>query len=147
MIDVSLANRNVLRNGNVHRQPKPANIVVTISDGQPVPQMIDFGVAKPTAGKLTDELISMQFGAVVCTLEYMLPGQLGFSGEDVDIAADIDSLGVLLCELLTGLRPIDARHLKMAALTEMIRIVDEREPVKTEQTALDGRVASVEGRE
>ena len=99
-------------------------------DGKPVPKVIDFGVAKATAGKLTDESMSTQFGAVVGTLEYMSPEQAGFSGEDIDTRADIYSLGVILYELLTGLRPIDAARLKKAALTEMIRIIREEEPSK-----------------
>src|SRR5262249_29075037 len=38
------------------------------------------------------------------------------------------SLGVILYELLTGLRPLDARRLEQAALTEMVRILNEEEP-------------------
>ena len=116
--------------GIVHRDLKPANILVTMIDGKPVPKVIDFGVAKATAGKLTDESLSTQFGAVVGTLEYMSPEQAGFSGEDIDTRADIYSLGVILYELLTGLRPIDAKRLRKAALTEMIRIIREEEPSK-----------------
>jgi serine/threonine protein kinase len=116
--------------GIVHRDRKPANILVTMIDGKPVPKVIDFGVAKATAGKLTDVSLSTQFGAVVGTLEYMSPEQAGFSGEDIDTRADIYSLGVILYELLTGLRPIDAKRLKKAALTEMIRIIREEEPAK-----------------
>ena len=116
--------------GIVHRDLKPANILVTMIDAKPVPKVIDFGVAKATAGRLTDESMSTQFGSVVGTLEYMSPEQAGFSGEDIDTRADIYSLGVILYELLTGLRPIDAKRLKNAALTEMIRIIREEEPSK-----------------
>jgi serine/threonine protein kinase/tetratricopeptide (TPR) repeat protein len=116
--------------GIVHRDLKPANILVTLVDGNPEPKVIDFGVAKAIAGKLTDESLSTQLGSVVGTLEYMAPEQAGFSGEDIDTRADIYSLGVILYELLTGLRPIDARRLKNAAITEMIRIIKEEEPSK-----------------
>ncbi len=116
--------------GIVHRDLKPANILVTIIDGKPIPKVIDFGVAKAIAGKLTDESMSTQFGAVIGTLEYMAPEQAGFSGVDIDTRADIYSLGVILYELLTGLRPIDAKRLRKAALTEMIRIIQEEEPTK-----------------
>jgi eukaryotic-like serine/threonine-protein kinase len=92
--------------------------------------VIDFGVDKATAGKMIDLSMWTQFGAVVGTLEYMSPEQAGFSGVDSDTRADIYSLGVILYELLTGLRPIDARQLRKAALTEMIRMIQEEEPSK-----------------
>src|SRR5262249_10590916 len=98
--------------------------------GKGVPKVIDFGVAKATSGKLTDESLSTQFGAVVGTLEYMAPEQAGYAGEDIDTRADIYSLGVILDELLTGLPPLDARRLRKAALTEMIRIIQDEEPSK-----------------
>ncbi len=129
-VPICQAVQHAHQKGIVHRDLKPANILVTIIDGKPVPKVIDFGVAKATAGKLTDESMSTQFGAVVGTLEYMSPEQAGFSGEDIDTRADIYSLGVILYELLTGLRPIDAKRLSKAALTEMIRIIREEEPSK-----------------
>lgn len=116
--------------GIVHRDLKPANILVTLVDGRPVPKVIDFGVAKAVGGKLTDETLSTQFGAIVGTLEYMSPEQAGFSNVDVDTRADIYSLGVILYEMLTGLRPLDARRLKKGAVMEMIRIIQEVEPSK-----------------
>jgi eukaryotic-like serine/threonine-protein kinase len=116
--------------GIVHRDLKPANILVTMVDGQPVPKVIDFGVAKATGGKLTDATLSTEFGAVVGTLEYMSPEQAGYSGVDIDTRSDIYSLGVILYELLTGLRPFDSSRLKRAALGEMIRIIQEETPSK-----------------
>jgi serine/threonine protein kinase/pilus assembly protein TadC len=130
--------------GIVHRDLKPSNILVTIIDGKPVPKVIDFGVAKAISGRLTDESLSTQFGAVVGTLEYMSPEQAGFSGVDIDTRADIYSLGVILYELLTGLRPIDAKRLKKAAITEMIRIIQEEEPAKpSTRLSSDGSLPSL----
>jgi len=129
-VPICQAVQHAHQKGIVHRDLKPANILVTIIDGKPVPKVIDFGVAKATGGKLTDLSMSTQFGVVVGTLEYMSPEQAGFSGVDIDTRADIYSLGVILYELLTGLRPIDARGVKQAALTEMIRIIQEEERSK-----------------
>ena len=129
-VPICQAVQHAHQKGIVHRDLKPANILVTLIDGKPVPKVIDFGVAKATGGKLTDESMSTQFGSVVGTLEYMSPEQAAFSGVDIDTRADIYSLGVILYELLTGLRPIDANRLKRAALTEMIRIIREEQPSK-----------------
>ena len=111
-VPICQAVQHAHQKGIVHRDLKPSNILVTLIDGRPVPKVIDFGVAKATAGKLTDESPSTQFGAIIGTLEYMSPEQAGFSGEDIDTRADIYSLGVILYELLTGLRPIDAKRLE-----------------------------------
>ena len=114
----------------VHRDLKPSNILVTLIDGKPIPKVIDFGVAKATGGKLTEEPLSTQIGVLVGTLEYMSPEQAGFSGVDVDTRADIYSLGVILYELLTGLRPLDGKRLRKAVHAEMIRMIQEEEPSK-----------------
>src|SRR5262249_45419174 len=127
-VPICLAVQHAHQKGIIHRDLKPANILVTLIDGKAVPRAIASGLAKATAGKLTDASMSTQFGAVVGTLEYMAPEQAGFAGQDIDTRADIYSLGVILYELLTGLRPIDARRLKNAAYAEMIRIIQEDEP-------------------
>jgi eukaryotic-like serine/threonine-protein kinase len=129
-VPICQAVQHAHQKGIIHRDLKPSNILVTIIDGRPIPKVIDFGVAKATAGKLTDESLSTNFGAVVGTLEYMAPEQAGYSGEDIDTRADIYSLGVILYEMLTGLRPLDSKRLRAAALTEMIRIIKEEEPSK-----------------
>ncbi len=114
--------------GIVHRDLKPSNVLVTLYDGRPVPKVIDFGVAKATGGRLTEHTVSTGFGAVVGTLEYMAPEQAGFSALDVDTRADIYSLGVILYELLTGLRPFDPTRLKAVAFDEVLRIIREEDP-------------------
>jgi serine/threonine protein kinase len=129
-VPICQAVQHAHQKGIIHRDLKPSNVLVTVIDGRGVPKIIDFGVAKATAGKLTDESLSTHFGAVVGTLEYMAPEQAGYAGADIDTRADIYSLGVILYELLTGLRPIDAKRLRKAALTEMIRILHEEEPSK-----------------
>src|SRR4051812_6174331 len=43
--------------GIIHRDIKPSNILVTLHDGVPMPKVIDFGIAKATQGRLTDQTL------------------------------------------------------------------------------------------
>lgn len=114
--------------GIIHRDLKPANILITLIDGRPVPKVIDFGVAKALGGNLLEESHATHFGAVIGTLEYMAPEQAGYAGIDIDTRADIYALGVILYELLTGLRPFEASKFRRVAVEEMLRIVREDLP-------------------
>lgn len=116
--------------GIVHRDLKPGNILVTQVDGLPVPKVIDFGVSKAMAGGILEDSIATQQGVLVGTLDYMSPEQAGFAGTDIDTRSDIYSLGVILYELLTGLRPIEGNRLRQAPLTEKIRLIQEEQPPK-----------------
>src|SRR5262249_33278716 len=127
-VAICCAVQHAHQKGIIHRDLKPSNILVTLLDGRPVPRVIDFGVAKALGGKLTEESPSTLFGAVVGTLEYMAPEQAGYPGSDIDTRADVYSLGVILYELLTGLRPLDPRRLPEAPLHEVIRVIQEEEP-------------------
>jgi hypothetical protein len=109
-VPICQAVQHAHQKGVVHRDLKPSNILIATTDGRPVPKVIDFGVAKATGGTGADESISTQFGAVVGTLEYMSPEQAGLGGADIDTRADIYSLGAVLYELLTGLRPFERRR-------------------------------------
>ena len=97
---------------------------------EPVPKVIDFGVAKATAQKLTERTMFTEFGQVVGTLEYMSPEQAKLNQLDIDTRSDIYSLGVLLYELLTGSTPFGPERCSEAAFDEMLRIIREEEPPK-----------------
>jgi WD40 repeat protein/serine/threonine protein kinase len=129
-VQVCQAVQHAHQKGIIHRDLKPSNVLVTEVDGQPVPKVIDFGVAKATQGKLTDGSLATNAGAILGTLEYMSPEQAGYAGEDVDTRADIYALGGILYELLTGLRPLDARKQKQGSLLEMVRLIQEVEPAR-----------------
>jgi serine/threonine protein kinase/tetratricopeptide (TPR) repeat protein len=129
-IQVCRAIQHAHQKGVIHRDIKPSNILVTLHDGVPVPKVIDFGIAKATQGRLTDQTVYTAFEQFIGTPAYMSPEQAELSGLDIDTRSDIYSLGVLLYELLTGKTPFDAKELLAAGLDEMRRTIREVEPVK-----------------
>jgi serine/threonine protein kinase/Leucine-rich repeat (LRR) protein len=103
--EVCSAVQHAHQKGIIHRDLKPSNILITDEHGTPVPKIIDFGVAKATAQRLTDRTIFTRAEQIIGTPRYMSPEQADGSGLDIDTRSDIFSLGVLLFELLTGHTP------------------------------------------
>ena len=130
-VEVCHAVQHAHQKGIIHRDIKPSNVLVATVDGRPQPKIIDFGVAKATAGqRLADQTVYTAFDQFVGTPAYMSPEQAGLTGEDVETRSDIYSLGVLLYELLTGAPPFDPQRLRSAALDEVCRIIREEDPIK-----------------
>jgi WD40 repeat protein/serine/threonine protein kinase len=115
--------------GIIHRDIKPSNILVADHQGMPAPKVIDFGIAKATAGQvLTSKTLFTALEQFIGTPAYMSPEQAKLSGLDVDTRSDIYSLGVLLYELLTARTQFDAKRLIEAGLDEIRRIIREEDP-------------------
>jgi serine/threonine protein kinase/Flp pilus assembly protein TadD len=127
-IPVCQAIQHAHQKGVIHRDVKPSNVLVALYDGQPVPKVIDFGVAKAAGQPLTEKTLVTGLGTVVGTPEYMSPEQAELNQLDVDTRSDIYSLGVLLYELLTGTTPLLRKRVKEGALLEILRIIREEEP-------------------
>ena len=134
----------------VHRDIKPANIMVR-DDGYV--KVLDFGLAKLTA-TTSAQLDRTDPGHVMGTVGYMSPEQA--LGKSLDLRTDIFSLGVVLYEMATGIRPFDGdsdaavydailhkappRNQKLSnELDGVIRHALEKEPAARYQTASELR--------
>ncbi len=112
--------------GVIPRDIKPSNILGREDDGRAVPKVIDFGIAKATAGGLDTDATVTKSGQFIGTPAYMSPEQ-AVGGVDVDTRSDIYSLGALLCELLTGSPPLTLEHFKDRGVEEIRNLLTQEE--------------------
>ncbi|MFT5423874.1 MAG: hypothetical protein ACI89L_001665 [Phycisphaerales bacterium] len=125
--DVCTAVQHAHLKGVIHRDIKPTNVLVTVVDFKPVPKVIDFGIAKATSGRLTEQTLFTEFRQLVGTPEYMSPEQADTASADIDTRTDVCSLGVLLYELLTGATPFEGKRLRSAAPLDPVQHAAQRQ--------------------
>jgi WD40 repeat protein/serine/threonine protein kinase len=142
-VQVCQAVQHAHQKGIIHRDLKPSNVLVTAQDGVPVPKVIDFGIAKATEGKLTDQTLFTAFEQFLGTPAYMSPEQASMTSLDIDTRSDIYSLGVLLYELLTGTTPFDTKTLLTAGVDELRRTIREETPMRPSTRVRQGKLASL----
>ncbi len=99
----------------VHRDVKPANIIITSDRG---PVLVDFGLGLDEAGAGGPEL-----GIISGTPAYMAPEQVAGAAHRIDGRTDIYGLGVVFYEMLCGHLPFRANNLR-----ELLRQVNDDEP-------------------
>ena len=99
------------RNGVVHRDLKPQNVIVD-GDGKAV--VTDFGIARAGVSEIT------QAGAVMGTPHYLSPEQA--QGFEVTSVSDLYSIGVMLYEALTGRVPFEADSAVAVAMKQVSQV-------------------------
>ena len=108
-IQVADALDSAHRQGLIHRDLKPGNVMIT-RDGA---KLLDFGLAKLTVAETDPESLSgltltaplTVDGSIIGTMQYMAPEQL--EGKEADARSDLFAFGALLYEMATGKRPFD----------------------------------------
>jgi serine/threonine-protein kinase len=106
------------RRGIVHRDVKPGNIMITARSGSTRPEvkLLDFGLARQTGALTSPAGESMAptmpqsitaAGTLLGTLHYMSPEQI--EGGEIDARSDLFSFGVVIYEMVTGIKPFEGR--------------------------------------
>jgi eukaryotic-like serine/threonine-protein kinase len=124
--------------GIVHRDLKPDNVWLTPGPRGPHVKLLDFGIAKL---KTTDEFrqVETRPGSMMGTPAYMAPEQ-AISADQVDHRADLYSFGVILYEMLSGHRPVDADE-PQEILEHLVR--GDVHPVATRNPSLPAGLAAL----
>ncbi len=124
---VGYAHRNLV----VHRDIKPGNILVT---AESEPKLLDFGLAKLLDEDLLGDTTQTQTAFRALTPAYASPEQL--KNEPITTASDIYSLGVVLYELLTGVRPFHFEGKSLDEIIKTVTVIDPQPPSSNTQSAI-----------
>ncbi len=109
------------RNGIIHRDIKPGNIMICNSESKLVVKILDFGISKLIGSNTKDPQDLTAIGEIFGSPYYMSPEQC--SGGAVDGRSDIYSLGCSLFEVLTGFVPFEG-----ASFVETVMMHQEHDP-------------------
>ena len=112
--------------GVIHRDLKPSNVLVTERDGQPLPKIIDFGIAKATTSAANPEGKITKNTVLIGTPEYMSPEQAN-GQKDVDTRTDVYSLGAILFELCCGETPFH-QEIEQQNILELRNLIQSTHP-------------------
>ncbi len=145
--------------GVIHRDLKPANIIVTDEHATlagdestalrlPAVKILDFGLARIVDQDLQAPSMLTEVGVIKGTLPYMSPEQARGDGDAIDVRTDVYALGVILYEMLAGIRPHD---LDKSVLLDAVRVICEEPPRPLGRTVgagvrLDPDVATIVGK-
>jgi serine/threonine-protein kinase len=132
--DVAGALEHAHRSGLVHRDVKPANILIC-EDGPERVMVADFGIAKAAASQGSD---LTQTGAIIGTAKYLSPEQV--EGREPDSRSDVYSLGVVLYEMLCGEAPFSADS---ELATALMHLRGELEPPRRKRAGIPPQVEAV----
>ena len=140
---VALGLEHAHQRGFVHRDIKPGNLLVSVdpADGSHSIKILDLGLAKLASVCLDDSSLT-QAGQVVGTPDYIAPEQVDSAGQ-IDIRADIFSLGCTLFEMLSGRRPYEGENLTAKV---MARLAHEAPPVRTHRAEVSPHLEQIVAR-